>query len=227
MAGGVAVCEANTEEVECYNATSLDNRELTYTIRFENEGNFSAKDIFILDTLDAAFDARSLQLVEASHEVRVDYLDSAEQRAVVRFAFDDIFLPFQDSLNDGYVTFRLALNAAPTEGLEVVNDAAIYFDQNPPIYTNAIGNRYNAVSGFAEADLPKVALELYPNPATDVVTLIAEGAVEEVRVYDVRGAEVLRGGASAELSTGGLAAGVYVVRVRTSGGVGAARLVRW
>ena len=227
VAGGRAVCETGTEDVGCYNATSLDNRELTYTLRFENEGNFSAKDIFILDTLDAGLDARSLQVVEASHAVRVDFLDSAGQRAVVRFAFDDIFLPFQDSVNDGYVRFRLALAAAPTPGLEILNDAAIYFDQNPPIYTNTIANRFNDVStGFAEAPPTDVTVELYPNPAVADVTVVTDGTLEEVRVYDARGAEVMRGGASAKLSIRGLAAGVYVVRVRTSEGAGTARLVR-
>ena len=233
---GLALCpdaEPVTGDASCANVTALDTEELAYTIRFENTGNFSAKDVFVLDTLDPQFEVASLRILESSHEVALDVLAQAGRArgtgavdsSVVRFRFDDIYLPFQDSINDGWVRFAVRLSAKPVAGDVVRNNAAIYFDQNPPIYTNTVRNRYEAIVNVNEAVQREVGLRAYPNPTRGTVTLVSEGAILSAEVTDVRGGMVLRQGADSDVELGGLAAGMYVVRARTAAGVGVVRVV--
>ena len=176
----------------------------------------------------------SLRILESSHEVALDVLARAGQArggsvsdsSVVRFRFDDIYLPFQDSINDGWVRFAVRLSAKPAAGDVVRNNAAIYFDQNPPIYTNTVRNRYEAVVNVNEAVERRVGLSAYPNPTSGTVTLVSDEPVLSAEVTDVRGAVVLRRGAGSALDLGGLPAGMYVARARTTAGVGVAKVVR-
>ena len=136
------------------NDTNIDRKWLTYTIRFENTGNFSAKDVYILDALDDDIISDSFTLLEASHPVVVDFLPSGENvLETLRFSFNDIFLPFDDENNDGWVKFRVRVNDDIAEGTIVENTGAIYFDQNPPIITNTIQNRFMT---FADTTAPRV-----------------------------------------------------------------------
>lgn len=131
----------NTLEI---NETDIARKWLTYTIRFENTGNFSAKDIYILDELDENILPDSFTLLESSDSVEVDFLPSGENLSkILRFSFNDIFLPFDDANNDGWVKFRVRVKDTIAEGTIVENTAAIYFDQNPPIITNTIQNRFS------------------------------------------------------------------------------------
>ncbi len=228
--GGVAVCAApdsdpNAPVEECANVTPLTQRDLVYTIRFENEGNFSAKDVYIIDTFDTKLDANSINVLSTSHPMALEFLPMAGDSTVVRFAFRDIYLPFEDSVNDGLVRFVISTDAEPVAGQEVRNTASIYFDQNPPIVTNTIRNLYREVSSLREAVAP-IELTAYPNPTTDEVTLVASERIEAVEVYDVRGAKVLSPKPGMTLSLGVLPKGVYVVRVMTAGGVGVVRVVK-
>ncbi len=228
--GGVAVCAPDnatpgTPPEECPNATPTSQRDLVYTIRFENEGNFSAKDVYIIDTFDTKLAASSISVLATSHPMALEFLPPAGDSTVVRFAFRDIYLPFADSVNDGWVRFAVRTEREPTIGQEVRNTAAIYFDQNPPIYTNVIRNLYFESSGFAEAEPLAIDVRAYPNPTSGEVTLVSEAPVLSVEVYDVRGALLLSPKPTSTLSLSGMPAGVYVVRVTTAGGVGVARVV--
>jgi len=69
----------------------------------------------------------------------------------------------------------------------------------------------------AEPAVPteETGLRVYPNPSSGTLTIKAEHDAREAVVYDLRGREVLRVGlvaGKAEMDTGRLPAGVYVVR---------------
>jgi uncharacterized repeat protein (TIGR01451 family) len=130
----------NTLEI---NETDIARKWLTYTVRFENTGNFSAKDVYILDELDENILPDSFTLLETSNDVEVDFLPSGENESrILRFSFNDIFLPFDDENNDGWVKFRVRVKDDIVENTIVSNTAEIYFDQNPAIVTNTIQNLF-------------------------------------------------------------------------------------
>src|SRR5262249_32733309 len=87
------------------NIVPLFNDWLTYTIHFQNTGTASAKNIQILDTLDANLDPESFQLLSYSVPPIVQIV-----RNNVTFDFVNINLP--DSSNSkqgstGYVEYRV------------------------------------------------------------------------------------------------------------------------
>ena len=113
---------------------------LNYTVRFQNTGNFPAEDVVIKDTLDPALDWLSLRPITASHDYEVDLdLNTGE----LTFSFLGIMLP--DSVNNepeshGFVHFEIQPRQDAPEYTIITNQAAIYFDQNAPIYTNSVFN---------------------------------------------------------------------------------------
>ena len=112
------------------------NQTLEYLIRFQNTGNAPATHVLIRDTLDSNLDLSSFQLVANSHSVTTAV--DAQTREVI-FDFSDIMLP--DSVHNepeshGFVSFTIRHELDLSTGTEIHNDAAIYFDNNPPIITN-------------------------------------------------------------------------------------------
>ncbi|MEM7161111.1 MAG: T9SS type A sorting domain-containing protein [Bacteroidota bacterium] len=109
---------------------------LEYLIRFQNTGNAPATDVRIIDTLDINFDISTFELVANSHSV---FTTVDLNSRIVDFYFQDIQLP--DSVNNepeshGLVSFKIApLNDLPLL-TELNNSVGIYFDNNPPIFTN-------------------------------------------------------------------------------------------
>lgn len=106
---------------------------LAYKIRFENTGSAEAVNIVIVDSIDLeSLDFNSIEIVEASHPV---FLRIKEPN-VAEFVFENIYLPFDDANNDGYVLFRIRTLETLVLGDQIKNDAEIYFDFNAPIVTN-------------------------------------------------------------------------------------------
>ena len=142
------------------NETDIARKWLTYTIRFENTGNFSAKDVFILDELEEDILPDSFTLLETSDAVEVDFLPSGENlKTTLRFSFNDIFLPFDDENNDGWVKFRVRVKEDIAENTLVENTARIYFDQNPPIITNTIQNLFRTPEVVVDTEAPNVVCQ--------------------------------------------------------------------
>jgi len=101
---------------------------------------------------------------------------------------------------------------------------------NLPLLVTAVKQNYKPYQGiitvaYGPAGLEDVMfdqLSIYPNPATDVITLSWNAGleVENVRMFDLSGKEVLlatviENGANMNIST--LSSGMYIVRVETKG----------
>ncbi|MES2556599.1 MAG: T9SS type A sorting domain-containing protein [Bacteroidota bacterium] len=75
----------------------------------------------------------------------------------------------------------------------------------------------------------EIAFELYPNPATDLVTLQTAGdlVIEQVELLNNNG-QVIRtiSGAASTISTSDLAAGSYFVRIQHANGISNARFIK-
>src|SRR5690606_2721585 len=110
--------------------------ELTYTINFQNTGNYPAEDIYILDTLDQDLDVSSIQILGASHNIMTPYLHGN----TILFDFEDIWLA--DSVSNepeshGFVTYSIKTKPGLAQGTQIKNSASIYFDYNLPVLTNS------------------------------------------------------------------------------------------
>ena len=125
--------------------------------------------MYILDTLDANIIPESFTLLESSDKVVVDFLPAlANDLTTLRFNFNDIFLPFDDENNDGWVKFRVRVNDNIAEETVISNTAEIYFDQNPAIVTNTIQNIFrNAV--LSSVNTIENLFAVYPNPVSNLL----------------------------------------------------------
>ena len=207
------------------NATDVRQRWLIYTVQFENEGNFSAKDVYVVDTLDALVDPSSLTVLEGSHAFTTDFL-RRDSVTVLRFNFEDIYLSEVDSLNDGWVRFALRAREDADVGDAIANAADIYFDQNDPIRTNTVVNRYvEATTPIRERDLPEVAVAIYPNPTSDRLRVESAAAVTHLRLYDLTGRLVRQWAGNPEMRLSALPSGSYVLRIVTTSGSATRRIV--
>lgn len=75
-------------------------------------------------------------------------------------------------------------------------------------------------------DVDNVSFSIYPNPATDRLTIESSEAVREINIIDMTGRTVMTLGAENSVNVSSLAAGVYVVRVATANGVGMQKFVK-
>ena len=149
-------------------AQAAERPVLKYQIRFQNTGNFPAEFVRIRDTFPAELDPTSFRLLAASHPLEVQikppgYLD---------FFFNHIQLP--DSISNeagshGFVAFEMNLKPGLSAGDSVANRAAIYFDYNAPVITNAAITRVvdSIVTSISQWVAPGAGLNIYPNPARE------------------------------------------------------------
>ena len=140
---------------------------------------------------------------------------------VVEFAFNPIYLP--DSAHDepashGAVRFSVALNPGLAPGTQIRNKGYIYFDMNPPVITNTVLNTIELMIPTNVNEGVREALGVYPNPATDNIT-VENIPAGEVSVTSMTGAVLLRkiaNNSTMNIDVSKLPAGVYMIRTQTS-----------
>ena len=212
----------------------LDTKYLNYTIRFENMGNFSAKDIFILDEMDENLDLNTLQLVEASHDVQLSQIE-IDGKTTLKFAFNDIYLDYtaNDSLaSQGYVKYVIQ----PKEGIAlntiVENTASIYFDQNPPIITNTTQTKFVELQlSAAEFDSKGLKVISYPNPVTNYMALkFPVSSKYNIQVLDMLGKQLqtidTQQTMEHQINLDGLPVGLYLIRVISEKGSATIKILK-
>lgn len=119
----------------------LNGTELQYTVRFENCGNDTAHNIFILDTLSDNVDVSSLRIVAASAVMNTTiYRDGAYR--IAKFDFPNIKLldSSHHGLCDGMVIYTVRARTGLAHGTDIAARAGIYFDINPVVMTNTVHN---------------------------------------------------------------------------------------
>jgi uncharacterized repeat protein (TIGR01451 family) len=149
-----------------------DSTHMQYVISFENTGNDTAHNIYVMDTLPDFVDPSSLRLVMASATMNTTLLNYGNYN-IARFDFPLINLldSSHHGVCDGAVIFNINLKNGLADGTNILNHAGIFFDDNPVVMTNTVSNtigceilKVPAVSAQQEAGI-------YPNPATDEVTI--------------------------------------------------------
>jgi uncharacterized repeat protein (TIGR01451 family) len=199
---------------------------LTYTINFQNTGNYPAQKVVLIDTLDSDLEVQTLKPFAASHKYTASVTDGS---GIVTFTFDNINLP--DSNTDklgsmGYVVFKVSQKPKLAVGTQILNSASIYFDYNAPVKTNTtINTIVEKTSGVPGTGKPEELMAtVYPNPASDRVTIAidADGLknVVQVKLLSLTGQVMqhqqvsLKAGRNLfEANTANLAPGMYFIEV--------------
>lgn len=119
----------------------LNNTTLKYAIEFENDGNDTAQNIYIMDTLSGNLDPSSLQIIFATAAMNISFTHYGTQK-IVKFEFPNIKL--LDSAYHGKCTGMVMFNIKPrgglTNGTTISNHAGIFFDDNPVVMTGTVVN---------------------------------------------------------------------------------------
>ena len=151
--------------------------ELEYAIGFENTGNDTAFNIFIMDTLSNDLDWSTLVVEAASANMNLTKIKGSGGQHIVKFSFPGINL--LDSNHSractGVMFYKIKTNSL-VSGNIVANRAGIYFDGNAVVMTNEADNTVGCTtSGVSVAQVQQtIKTGIYPNPATDVLTIQAD-----------------------------------------------------
>jgi uncharacterized repeat protein (TIGR01451 family) len=190
--------------------------DLEYTINFQNTGTALAHNIYVLDTIDTDLNINSIEILSASHRLKVYTLPNR----VIKFMFADILLP--DSTHDelhshGYVTFKIKLNSNLSGGTQIKNTGYIYFDYNEAVVTNTTLNTIDLNAGVHELNANAIELQVYPNPATEkVIVATSKNSPSVITITDVLGKtvkEIKTSEMQTEVNVSDMQAGVYFIKL--------------
>jgi uncharacterized repeat protein (TIGR01451 family) len=148
--------------------TIYNNDYLNYTIHFQNVGNDTAFTVLVIDTLDNNLDMSTLQIIGSTHAHTLSIYNR-----ILQFTFNNINLP--DSTTNagasmGLITFKIRPLNGLSNGTQINNHAAIYFDLNAPIITNN-AQVTMAVPTSISKNSQSPEINLYPNPTNGYLSL--------------------------------------------------------
>lgn len=161
------------------------SEKLTYEIHFQNDGNFPALNITVLDTLDTDLDLTTFKFLGSKHYCEVT-LDTATR--VARFFFPNIYLgPSTVDLDSsqGVFFYEIQENATVPSLAQIENTAYIYFDYNPPIITNTTIHE-NGYLELSETTIQQ-QLTVYPNPVNAHLYLESNAELTEIKLVSLDG----------------------------------------
>jgi hypothetical protein len=204
------------------------NSPIDYKIRFQNTGTDTAFNIIIIDTLSAYLDLTSLQMGASSHAHTWEIIDSN----TLKVTFANVVLVdsnANEALSHGFFRYRINQKTNNSLGSLIENQAAIYFDYNPPIFTNTtfhtIGENFVPLVLTIE-DIYEESIEVtaFPNPFNYSTTIKVEGKEYgelELSVFDITGRMMTKRQSTSsnqiQLSRGNLQAGIYFYELKGDG----------
>lgn len=197
---------------------------LEYILYFQNTGTDTAFRVVLRDTLSPWLDPATLRPGAASHP----YQWTLEGQGRLKFIFDPIALPDSNvnaAGSQGFVQFSIRPRSDVPLGTVIPNRAGIYFDFNGVVLTNTVFHTVD--SAFLEIDIvsadekqPMALVAVYPNPATEMVSLILKNndfsGKRILLLTDASGKIVLQKdftGGKVVLQRNALPAGIYFVKI--------------
>lgn len=159
---------------------------LRYIIRFQNTGTYPAERVRLVDTLDADLDLATLSVLGASHP----FTWQIKAGHVLEIVFDQIMLPdsnTNEAASHGFFSFSIAAKRALPIGTPLLNQAAIYFDYNSPIYTNTTFTQVSFESAVSNPADPSLFLRIFPNPVLRKCTVRAPSNDGTLALYSATG----------------------------------------
>ena len=162
--------DPNEKRVSPPGAIPQNQDWLTYTIDFQNTGNDTAYNIYVMDTLDVAHvDASSFQFLNASAHC----VPQVSEGRIARFSFPHIDLVdslHNEPMSHGWIQYKVKTKANLALNNQIKNTASIYFDLNPAVRTNTTVNTVSLHTGI-ETVSETAVMHLYPNPNSGSFTL--------------------------------------------------------
>ena len=186
-----AVNSFDPNDITCLEGASVSTAKIGdyvhYMIRFENNGSAEAVNIVVKNVVDTTkFDINTLIPYDANY----DYYTRINGNKV-EFIFENIYLPFDDANNDGYLAFKIKLKSNLVAGDTFSKNANIYFDYNFPIVTNTATTTIAALSvqDFVFSNY----FSVYPNPVHNVLNIATKESIEvsSINIYNTLGQLVL------------------------------------
>lgn len=192
------------------------NDYLTYTIQFENTGTANAEFIRVEDLLDASLDKNSIVMLNSSHSYDMRRINNK-----LIWNFYTINLPptaTNPTQSHGFIQFKIKPTPGYAVGTTIPNSAEIYFDYNPPIYTNTFITEF--VQALKNESFRNSDFILYPNPATDFVQINLKKDSEKIKtivIYDVVGKIVKTindiNSSEIKVTTSDFSKGLYLIEI--------------
>lgn len=133
--------DPNDKEVSpkgCGPTGLINAQPLTYTVHFQNLGSGPAYEVQVHDQLDPSLDASTVEVLSTSHNYGL-----AMNGSEMVWTFPNILLPAavdDEDGSNGYLVYRVNPLPGLPEGTVITNQAAIYFDNNPPVLTPTTTN---------------------------------------------------------------------------------------
>ncbi len=200
--------------------------KIKYQIDFQNTGTDTAKTVIVEDPLSLYLDVESIWNIASSHS----YTFTINRDNIMEWKFDNIMLP--DSVTDpegskGYIIFSVKQKPGNLPGTVIYNNAQIYFDFNPPVYTGYAIRRISLPISINELiRYRENELIVYPNPFNNSTTIQIQdtpGRISTVNVYNIIGEKVWEEKNFHEghivLERNALPSGMYFVEVSSKDGV--------
>ncbi|PKB17169.1 T9SS type A sorting domain-containing protein [Flavobacterium sp. 5] len=200
--------------------SSLIGDYVHYMIRFENTGNFAAKNIVVTDVIDISkFDITTLVATSSSDAFITKISDGNK----VEFIFENIELPFDDANNDGYVSFKIKTKPTLAVGSSISNEANIYFDYNFPILTNKATSVFKTVALGNQDFTFSNYFVLYPNPVNTILNINSTKAIQiqSLSVYDILGRLIItvpNADSVSKMDVSKLKTGTYFIKLNSDKG---------
>ena len=218
-----AGCDPNYIIASPANCFTAADTQFEYTIHFENTGNDTAHNIYVLDTISEYLDINSLQLLTASAEMDISVIRDGGYN-IIKFDFPQINLldTSHHGLCDGAVFFTIHPKVGLADGTVITNKAGIYFDINGVVMTNEVQD----VKGCRVTNVPVLSnagnVELFPNPTTDELTIKTETQIYKSCIITNSVGQVLvqqtLNGTQTKVNVKMLPSGLYYVTVRGDNG---------
>lgn len=189
-------------------APSYIGKYVYYRIRFENLGNAPARNVVIENNLDSTkFIVDSVIPLYSNYDFTVRNKNNKYE-----FIFENINLPFEDDLNDGYLIYKVKLRNNLTVGTTFTNQANIFFDFNFPIQTNVASTIIQTLSVNESLENSKV--RIFPNPTNDVVNIMNNNLEElKIEVFNSVGQQLPISLQNNQLDFSTLNNGIYILKV--------------
>jgi len=185
-----------------------------YRIRFENVGSAAAVHVVVKDSIDLTkFDIRTLEIVDNSH----DMVYKIHSDNIVEFIFENIWLPFEDESNDGYVVFKIKTLANLQLGDVITNKAEIFFDFNFPVVTNTATTTFETNTSTDDGS-KIVELSISPNPASSQIIIESNEIIESVEICNTQGKRLKNVDLDEnknKIDISELSPGIYIITITT------------
>jgi hypothetical protein len=192
-----------------------NTKELSYLIRFQNEGNWRTYTVRVEDEIDPSFDINSLKLGDISHDFRLVKNDRK-----LTWYFDNIHLTPKsedEAKSSGFISYTMKLNAGLPLGTKIKNTAYIYFDYNEAIITNTKVNTLKSTSSLQSAANNDENNFNVSRLNANEIQIKALANIQNISIYNIQGVKLLEQNANQKsiiIDDASLSQGIYIINVQ-------------